>query len=189
MSKQSTAKIQSSGKPFCIFCKNLNLDEKIYTSHNCRAPNGKIICAKLLDATCPNCQKKGHTRSHCTKAPQQAKAEKPKVKKEQVVFKITRSVEFPDLAKTDLAKTDLAKTESVKKYSVIAKFKPLVQDEVEAFEEDTMQTIDEKLAELKKEEELKKKEEEELKKELKKKESPLWKEVVNWCDWDSDYEE
>ena len=173
MSKQqSTSKPQqSSGKPFCIFCKNLNLDESIYTSHNCRTPNGRVLCARLLDTTCPNCQKKGHTKSHCTKAQQQKSSYK--------------SEDFPELVKRELPKTELPK-----KYSVIAKFQPLVEAEVEPFKEDTMQTIHEKLAELKKEqeEELKKEQEEELKKEQeqKKKRSPLWKEVF---DWESDGEE
>lgn len=168
--QQSTIKPQqSSGKPFCIFCKNLNLDESIYTSHNCRTPNGKVICTKLLDTTCPNCQKKGHTKSHCTKAQQSTKAQQQKSS-----FK---SDDFPELVKRELPKTELPK-----KYSVIAKFRPLVQADVEPFKEDTMQTIHEKLAELKKEqeEELKKEQEEQ-----KKKRSPLWKEVI---DWESDEE-
>lgn len=179
MSKQSTAKIQqqASGKAFCIFCKNLELDEKVYTSHNCRAPNGKVICPNLLDTTCKNCLRKGHTRSHCTKVPQpkEEKPFKPEQSKEPVVFKLSQldnKEEFPELPK---------------KYSVVAKFKPFLKIEVDDYEEDTMQTIQEKLAELKKKEQAK--EEQLEKEESNPRPKKDWKQVVNWCDWESSDED
>jgi len=55
-------------KPFCPHCKNLGLDESVYTSHFVREnsdPSSKVVCPELLSTECPYCFKPGHTKSRC----------------------------------------------------------------------------------------------------------------------------
>ncbi len=57
----------------CVFCKNNNEAVFIYTSHNLKDENGRVLCPILREYECPNCRAKGdnaHTLKYCPLAPE-----------------------------------------------------------------------------------------------------------------------
>ncbi|XP_070814298.1 nanos homolog 1-like [Chaetodon trifascialis] len=56
----------SSG--YCGFCQQNGESPRVYTSHNLKSGDGKVICPILWNYSCPICEATGdraHTRSHC----------------------------------------------------------------------------------------------------------------------------
>merc|ERR1712156_1154013 len=63
--------MRRSGKKlptFCVFCKNNNESEAVYTSHVLKDQEGRVVCPALYIYKCPICQNTGHeahTVKHC----------------------------------------------------------------------------------------------------------------------------
>jgi len=59
---------------FCVFCKNNNEAESVYSSHVLKDPDGKVVCPALYIYKCPICNNTGHeahTVKHCPYNPEQ----------------------------------------------------------------------------------------------------------------------
>jgi len=74
--------MQSKKKPkktrklpsFCVFCKNNNETESVYSSHVLKDTDGKVVCPALYIYKCPICNNTGHdahTVKHCPYNPEQ----------------------------------------------------------------------------------------------------------------------
>lgn len=60
--------------PCCKVCKDAGESEEVYSSHYVKDRDGNVCCPKLKAIVCPNCGKRGHTRSYC-KAPTEKQRE------------------------------------------------------------------------------------------------------------------
>ncbi|GAB6023128.1 Nanos 1 [Chamberlinius hualienensis] len=57
-------------RQLCVFCRSNGETFDVYTSHNVRNIEGKILCPQLRSYTCPLCQSTGdyaHTVRYCPK--------------------------------------------------------------------------------------------------------------------------
>jgi hypothetical protein len=54
-------------KPFCKVCQDAGKSELEYSNHWVKDRTGKTTCPTLLNTTCRNCQKLGHTSKFCSK--------------------------------------------------------------------------------------------------------------------------
>jgi len=66
-SKKKTKKTKKL-PTYCVFCKNNNESEAVYTSHVLKDPEGKVVCPALYVYVCPICNNTGHkahTVKHC----------------------------------------------------------------------------------------------------------------------------
>jgi len=73
---QSKKKIKKAKKlpTYCVFCKNNNESEAVYTSHVLKDPSGRVVCPALYVYVCPICNNTGHqahTVKHCPYNPEQ----------------------------------------------------------------------------------------------------------------------
>lgn len=59
------------GKPFCKVCFDAGKQEKDYTSHYVKTEEGKVNCPTLLNQSCLNCGRPGHTSGYCDQAKSQ----------------------------------------------------------------------------------------------------------------------
>ncbi|XP_066574009.1 nanos homolog 1-like [Amia ocellicauda] len=58
----------------CGFCKQNDETAQVYTSHQLKADDGKVLCPILMRYVCPLCGATGpraHTRRYCPRRPQQ----------------------------------------------------------------------------------------------------------------------
>ncbi len=53
-------------KPCCKVCKDAGKSEIQYSNHWVKNNQGQVICPTLLSLKCRNCDKSGHTVSHCS---------------------------------------------------------------------------------------------------------------------------
>jgi hypothetical protein len=58
----------------CKVCKDAGESEEVYSSHYVKDRDGNVCCPKLKAIVCPNCGKRGHTRTYC-KAPTEKQRE------------------------------------------------------------------------------------------------------------------
>lgn len=66
-SKKKTKKTKKL-PTYCVFCKNNNESEAVYTSHVLKDTDGKVVCPALYVYVCPICNNTGHkahTVKHC----------------------------------------------------------------------------------------------------------------------------
>jgi len=75
-SMQGKKKVKKTRKlpTFCVFCKNNNESESVYTSHVLKDPDNKVVCPALYIYKCPICNNTGHdahTVKHCPYNPEQ----------------------------------------------------------------------------------------------------------------------
>lgn len=75
---QSKKKVKKAKKlpTYCVFCKNNNESEAVYTSHVLKDPSGRVVCPALYVYVCPICNNTGHqahTVKHCPYNPEQLK--------------------------------------------------------------------------------------------------------------------
>lgn len=71
-SKKKTKKAKKL-PTYCVFCKNNNESESVYTSHVLKDPDGKVVCPALYVYVCPICNNTGHkahTVKHCPYNPE-----------------------------------------------------------------------------------------------------------------------
>merc|ERR1712106_16504 len=64
------------GPTFCVFCKNNNEPESVYSSHVLKDTENKVVCPALYIYRCPICNNTGaeaHTVKHCPYNPDQLK--------------------------------------------------------------------------------------------------------------------
>lgn len=59
---------RKKGKPFCKVCFDAGKSEKDYTSHHVKTEEGKVNCPTLLNQSCLNCGRPGHTSGYCDQA-------------------------------------------------------------------------------------------------------------------------
>ena len=65
---------RKKSKPFCKVCFDAGKPEKDYYSHYVKTEEGKVTCPTLLNQSCLNCGRPGHTSRYCDQAKnQQAK--------------------------------------------------------------------------------------------------------------------
>ena len=64
---------RKKGKPFCKVCFDAGKSEKDYTSHYVKTEEGKVNCPTLLNQSCLNCGRPGHTSGYCDQAKSQHK--------------------------------------------------------------------------------------------------------------------
>jgi len=62
---------RKKGKPFCKVCFDAGKSEKDYTSHYVKTEEGKVNCPTLLNQSCLNCGRPGHTSGYCDQAKSQ----------------------------------------------------------------------------------------------------------------------
>lgn len=58
---------------YCVFCKNNNESESVYSTHVLKDPDGKVVCPALYIYKCPICNNTGpdaHTVKHCPYNPE-----------------------------------------------------------------------------------------------------------------------
>jgi hypothetical protein len=70
---------RKKGKPFCKVCFDAGKSEKDYTSHYVKTEEGKVNCPTLLNQSCLNCGRPGHTSGYCD----QAKSQKQRTQQTQ----------------------------------------------------------------------------------------------------------
>jgi len=62
---------RKKGKPFCKVCFDAGKSEKDYTSHYVKTEEDKVNCPTLLNQSCLNCGRPGHTSGYCDQAKSQ----------------------------------------------------------------------------------------------------------------------
>ena len=66
-SNKTNAKFNNiPNKPCCKVCKDAGKSEDQYSNHWVKNNQGQVICPTLLSQKCRNCDKSGHTVSHCS---------------------------------------------------------------------------------------------------------------------------
>jgi hypothetical protein len=59
---------RKKSKPFCKVCFDAGKPEKEYTSHYVKTEEGNVNCPTLLNQSCLNCGRPGHTSGYCDQA-------------------------------------------------------------------------------------------------------------------------
>jgi hypothetical protein len=99
-SAQNKTAIKMCNKLYCKVCADAKKPTSVVTSHNVRnLKNGAITCPTLLEQTCKNCGKRGHTVSRCklTQAQSIEEATAKKIKPNHESVKNSKKVGFDAL--------------------------------------------------------------------------------------------
>ena len=70
---------RKKGKPFCKVCFDAGKQEKDYNSHYVKTEEGKVNCPTLLNQSCLNCGRPGHTSGYCDQAKSQKQRTQPTI--------------------------------------------------------------------------------------------------------------
>lgn len=71
---------------FCKVCYDSKKPDFIFTSHNVRDVNRRLVCPTLLSTRCHFCKGKGHTTSYCKKRPEYAMQRSMRLKRKQNTY-------------------------------------------------------------------------------------------------------
>ena len=71
-SSEAKEAAHKKGKSFCKVCFDAGKPENDYTSHHVKTEEGKVVCPTLLNQSCRNCGRPGHTSGYCDQAKKRA---------------------------------------------------------------------------------------------------------------------